>query len=229
MYRDCHRGIARHLLVRYAVVVEPVPTGLRERRIARTKAEILAVAFDLFEAEGFDAVTSDQIARSAEVSPRTFFRYFDSKSDLVFAGFAGLVDHIVAALEALTTEVALTDAVLLALTDAFLTLPNDDVVSLQRAATILRNAESLRSAAVSIMPKQEERIAVALQPWLHQVDPIRSLYLATTFTIALWMVIGQPVESQRISRKKRAAKYAADTVLMLETWSQSAARTMLPD
>jgi AcrR family transcriptional regulator len=215
--------------VRYAVVVEPVPTGLRERRIARTKAEILAVAFDLFEAEGFDAVTSDQIARSAEVSPRTFFRYFDSKSDLVFAGFAGLVDHIVAALEALTTEVALTDAVLLALTDAFLTLPNDDVVSLQRAATILHNAESLRSAAVSIMPKQEERIAVALQPWLHHIEPIRSLYLATMFTIALWTVIGQPVESQRISRKKRAAKYAADTVLMLETWSQSAARTMLPD
>lgn len=60
-----------------------VGPSLRERKKAQTRTAIVAAAIDLFERKGYDATTIDDIAEAADVSPRTFFRYFDSKVEVV--------------------------------------------------------------------------------------------------------------------------------------------------
>ena len=57
--------------------------GLRERKKARTRAEIQRHALRLFRDRGWGATTVDDIAAAAEVSRSTFFRYFPTKEQVV--------------------------------------------------------------------------------------------------------------------------------------------------
>lgn len=57
--------------------------GLREQKKAATRAEISRQALRLFQEQGYEATTTDQIAAAANVSPSTFFRYFPTKGEAV--------------------------------------------------------------------------------------------------------------------------------------------------
>lgn len=58
---------------------QDAPPGLRERRRRQTEEEIAEAALELFERRGVTGCTVDDIAEAAQVSPRTFFRYFATK------------------------------------------------------------------------------------------------------------------------------------------------------
>ncbi len=55
----------------------------RERKKLETRAAILQAADDLFQSQGIDTTSIDEIAQAADVSRGTFFNYFPSKEVLL--------------------------------------------------------------------------------------------------------------------------------------------------
>lgn len=74
------------------------PAGLRQRKQVRTREALIAVGMRLFVERGFDEVTVDEIAAAADISRRSFFRYFETKGDLVLGWTRELQETLVAAL-----------------------------------------------------------------------------------------------------------------------------------
>ena len=79
-----------------------VTTGpsLRQRTRDRMRQEVVTTALRLFAERGFDAVTTADIAAAAGISPRSFFRYFPTKEDVVLSGLRGAAEGVRDALAA---------------------------------------------------------------------------------------------------------------------------------
>lgn len=95
-----------------------VPIGgvsLRDRQRAQIRADIRRAAFRLFVERGYDAVTTEEIATAAGVSPRTFFRHVPAKEELLLApvryGGAAIVNLLEGRPAGESPDIALINAI----------------------------------------------------------------------------------------------------------------------
>ena len=65
--------------------LRPAQEGLRARKKQTTRRALIEAAMRLYRDKGFEGVTIAGIAKAADVAPRTFFSYFETKED-VFLG-----------------------------------------------------------------------------------------------------------------------------------------------
>ncbi|OBF52649.1 transcriptional regulator [Mycobacterium sp. 852002-53434_SCH5985345] len=90
--------------------------SLRDRQRAQIRADIRRAAFRLFVERGYDAVTTEEIASAAGVSPRTFFRYVPTKEELLLApvrhGGAAIVNLLEQRPASEPPDVALINAII---------------------------------------------------------------------------------------------------------------------
>ena len=64
------------------------------RDIPDSRDAVVAAALELFQSQGFDQTSVEQIAKAAGVSRSTFFRQFGGKEDVVFADHEVLLDRL---------------------------------------------------------------------------------------------------------------------------------------
>jgi AcrR family transcriptional regulator len=73
-------------------------SSLRDRKKRAVRDAAADAALTLFAAQGYDATTVSEIAARAGMSPRTFFRYFSGKDELITHTFAAIGEDVVTAL-----------------------------------------------------------------------------------------------------------------------------------
>jgi AcrR family transcriptional regulator len=139
----------------------PPPLGLRERKKAKTKAEIQRQALRLFSEQGYAETSVEQIAAAAEVSPSTFFRYYPTKDDVVLADFMDFrtMELLVDAPAELGPLAALRYAVVESMT----TLPAEDLELETLRNKLIRTIPELRRGMIAEMTRPIGLLAEALE------------------------------------------------------------------
>jgi AcrR family transcriptional regulator len=171
--------------------------GLRERRKALTAAELEAAAYRLFGERGFDNVTVDDIAAEADVSRRTFFRYFASKEDVLLA------DHFVqlARLREAMAARPPDEPIVTALRNAVLSLTSDFEERKEKViirARLMRDTPSLQARSLvhqklwedAMQEMVADRLGVAPVKDLRPGGVAAAALAAMRVAVTLWLTAG---------------------------------------
>ncbi len=187
---------------------------------ATTHVAIEQAAFALFERQGFDATTMDDIAAALGVGRRTLFRYYPSKNDILWGRFDDSLRHFEEYFDALPPEVPVLYAIRSAILDFNTLDPGAVPQHRQRMRFLLTTPallghSELRYAAwravvaryvarrtgqkpTDLVPATAGRVSLALslsayEQWLRDADVPLAELLAASFTALGEWVTGDSV------------------------------------
>lgn len=118
-------------------------------------------AFELFADRGYDGVTVAEICAAADIAPRTFFRYFPAKDDVLAEPARAMADRVHDELRA--APAGLTDAA--ALEVAMLAIGAEVVADRERRARffrVMRQSAAARTHPLMRLGDRERALAEVL-------------------------------------------------------------------
>ncbi|MGY1773590.1 TetR/AcrR family transcriptional regulator [Blastococcus sp. SYSU D00813] len=135
--------------------------GLRERKRAHARAATVEAALRLFAEHGYERVTVADICAAATIAPRTFFRYFPSKVDVLAAPVQDLADRLVETIEAAPEDWGDSEVLRRGLREV-----GERIVAHEGSMSLLfrliRSSEELRTSPWMSLEDHELRLATIL-------------------------------------------------------------------
>lgn len=161
--------------------------GLRDRKKEQTRLAICGAALQLFERQGFEGTTVEDIADAANVSSRTFFRYFDSKMDVILTQ----KDHDESLRDLLMTrppEEGPIEAVHSVFRERLAEIKEDP--EMIRQFRVLMSSPTLRKLAAEHFQDNKIELVEAFAERLHaSPDDLAPRVLAAALSEAIWVII----------------------------------------
>lgn len=161
--------------------------GLRERKKLRTRTTLIDAALELCLRQGYELTTVDQIAALAEVSPRTYSRYFATKEAVFLTLLEELSEEIALELRRLPRNVGPVEALRAAHVSVLTRTANGRAGRLtsERVVLILRiinGADALRQGAFEF---RNDSVIAALSEQLGVPKDDRGLLLGVSLFSAI--------------------------------------------
>ena len=188
--------------------------GLRERKKRETRRAIHRAALDLVEESGFDAVTTEQIAGRAGVSPRTFFNYFATKEGAVLGTTPADLDELRAQLDARPADEPILDSIRILVRDRLAPSSYDPDLRAQRRRVLL-GEPALGPALVGNNIRTENVLTEVVAARLG-VDPRESVRPRVTVATAL-AAVRASIEHQQSGGTGTVEDAVDEAFALLET------------
>jgi AcrR family transcriptional regulator len=159
--------------------------GLRERKKERTREMLVTQALRLFSEKGFSQTTIEEISAAADVAPRTFFRYFASKEDVVFLGQEEENALIAQMVGDLRPGEDVVDALIRG-TCELLSRGGQTLTHAPESLVLIQRTPELRARKQQLLEEVQDLVAAALMPRrATKAEALRIRMLAAAFIAAL--------------------------------------------
>jgi AcrR family transcriptional regulator len=203
------RKLDKPLLSKTKYAATATAPGPRERKRQQTRERLTRVAMALFLERGFEATTLDDIASAADISRRSFFHYFASKEDVVFAWHEESTAALIAAVAARPANESMLSAAENAISAMVRQLEPGEAIAMAR---LKRDNPALQARDQVKYEKLERALAEALGSRAgHKTEKLQARLVAMIATGAmriggeLWAAEGARENPEALAKRIFAA------------------------